>query len=114
MSLPRFRVRTLMIAVAVVALVICAGRLWERRVFHLAQADHSARFADFYGRWAECHRTLASQLPSSDGPATAADFAPRVERNERLRDHFRRMAAKHHDAASRPWISIEAGPPPPE
>lgn len=62
MPLSRFRIRTLMIAVAVVACAIQAGRTWEHWRYCVGRARYHATLAGVYHRMREVER--ARMAPS--------------------------------------------------
>lgn len=110
--MPRFRVRTLMIAVAVVALLIAAigpGRQWYRRWKH-----HRAQAA-IYARLEGSARTdhakeggaAADREAIRRGLMQKPDFAARVsDEQERIIDNvvgFHKHRAEQSLAAARSW-----------
>jgi hypothetical protein len=109
MRLPRYHLRTLLIAVAVASLGngTIAG-LARRRAAHLCQAAHhqklsndaslSAYFIDLrYLSWG----------PSEPERAEMAAY-------ERLGDHHAALQAKYERAARFPWLPVEPDPPEPK
>jgi hypothetical protein len=90
--------------VAVVALFIAACRggneMIRLRAYYLAQAEENAAVARGFG---------SDLALSGDDPS---DGMHQVWIRQRL--HFERLEAKYRRAATRPWITVEPDPPPPE
>jgi hypothetical protein len=107
MRLPRLRfsVRSLMVAVLVVAVSIESVRL--------------ARRSSEYGEKARLHASLArtySVAPSTlnlGSNLTQADRDELFEEIRRVRDYHARIEEKYAHLARRPWLSAEPDPPEP-
>lgn len=100
MPLPRFRLRTLIIAVAVVAVLLGGFALYRRSVGFAALA--------------EAHDVMARNSwtrGSFMGPGGAIGH---VEYPTPLTDHHTRLRDKYRRAASRPWLPVPPDPPPPK
>jgi len=96
---PRFRLRTLMVAVAVVAVMSGVGvRLGNRSLRFRNLADHHGL--------EETRHVGRGYLP---GPETVhiEVSTPKSEHHARLREKYRR-------AAARPWLPVPLDPPEPE
>jgi hypothetical protein len=121
---PRFTVRRLMLAVAIVALLAGAERLWRRsRAFSYLADEHGLRY-DYWreegldhATGAAKHRDLAiigdeesrqqhRRLAVQEGEI-AADLAKTAAYHERL-------WRKYEHAARYPWLPVEPDPPEPE
>jgi hypothetical protein len=97
MRLPRFRVRTLMIVVGVVALLF-GGAPMATRWFDY---DHLARtYEADERRW----REMAAREPG-DPRSIAATYGPQVV------EEYARLARKYRRAMWRPWASVSPDPP---
>ena len=141
MRLPRYRLRTLMIAVAVVGVASWAV-VERRRQIHLASiylaraADHARaelthsqmlrRFAEEEREALARAKTIGSKQPRSAGDRESLRqiteennglldrIRARLAFHARLYDYHSRMRRKYDDASSRPWSSVAPDPPPPE
>jgi hypothetical protein len=91
MRLPRFRLRTLMVAVAVAAVVLGLG----------------ARSLAFRQR-AECCRTRFEPVCGEYRPETPAEIA-----EDRRRTYHAHLWAKYERAARYPWLPVWPDPPEP-
>jgi hypothetical protein len=105
----RFRVRTMMIVVAGVALLSGSERLQERRVrfSHLADDWASRAFDWRVNRGARCYR---DELLGADGELKKEA----VEWLDECCAHFDALERKYRYAASHPWLAVEPDPPTPE
>jgi hypothetical protein len=110
MRLPRFRIRTLMIAVAVVATMSwVAVRLrqrserfyWESLSMEGRRIEWAAG-AELYEY--DCNRA-ADPLP---------DDVRGAIRHRRRANYYLALQRKYRDAARRPWLPVPPDPPPPE
>ena len=101
MRLPRFRVRTLMVAVGVVALLIWGAMMG-------LQSYHYAQRAEIYGRWEWQWRQLAQR---DRARGTTRSIAARW--GFQLADYDAPLARKYRRAMWRPWIPVAPDPPPP-
>jgi hypothetical protein len=111
----RFTVRTLMVAVAVVAIlfggVIELPRLWSLRQQYLG-------FAEKYGYWETrlngvvgirqeiTYYSLRQPRGSEPSPA-------RLARMKAEASYYARLRAKYERAAHRPWVPVAPDPAPP-
>ena len=98
---PRFRVRRLMVAVAVMAVVF---GLWKRREQFLERARY---YADAL--------SMPCSLPP---PETEADAFRRWEKDQEYQrkriEYFHKLRLKYEHAARFPFFPVEADPPQPE
>jgi cell division protein FtsB len=140
MRLPhvRSRVRSLMLAVLIVAVIAWLGVLGWRRAQFLELSQHfrdqaatyreaRQREADAIAEVAKLEREAASARPPAAGAAKSAWRAHRdnlsdlqaklkiarawldqYERYDAVRRYSERLAAKYQRAAARPWLSVES------
>lgn len=132
MPIPRFRVRTLMIAVAVVGLIGAAtGRFWQLRTLYSRRAAmHASKelWANTTGRWTritapiqfsdESDRDGVWVPPPPRSPAEVRLEDERIEQQMRAADrecHYHaKMQKKYEYAAAHPWLPVPPDPPEPE
>lgn len=132
MRLPRFRIRTTMIVVAVVALFVWVGIEVPRRErlsqYYRAKAtavsksegmyrslsralDWSKRIEDATSRHAARNGKLtesgAEDIQAAAVARTEDFLAPKIE-------YFARLKQKYEHAARYPWLSVEPDPPEPK
>jgi hypothetical protein len=100
MKLPRFTVRRLMVAVAIVGLTLGFEVIRRRRVAFLEIARLNDNTAS----------VLRSELSESDEPGPHGD--PITMR--RLADYCDAMRKKYELAARYPWLPVEPDPPEPQ
>src|SRR5829696_7488312 len=112
MRLPRFRLRTLMIAVVVIGIPIGIvmdrqNRFWRLHQYHQArrllltrykEGGHSGHDGD-RGRWFHGH--------------VGADMREFTEREYAVLHWHEDLAEKYRRAASRPWLPVPPDPPAP-
>jgi hypothetical protein len=102
MRLPRFRVRTLMLAVGVVALLIWGAMLGTRSYVYYRLAT---TYGTYERQWREMHvrdrgiLTRARSIAVKWGPQIAEFYAP--------------LAQKYRRAMWRPWMPVAPDPPAP-
>jgi hypothetical protein len=93
MRVPRFRIRTLMIAVVVVALMLGVARMtWLSIEYRRRALDHGSIRLDM-------------QVPMD---ARTSDWV------RRFHVYHQAMREKWERAARRPWLSVEPDPPEPK
>src|SRR4051794_29234234 len=100
---PRFRLRTLLILVAVAAVGLWAERMWRR----------SASMRQKAALWAKIEaedREMADRLQSRwvDSLAWVVD---NIEALREEAERAGRLRAKYERAAMRPWLPVEPDPP---
>jgi len=110
----RFTVRSLMVAVAVVAILFAASvelpRLWNLRQVYLG-------FAEKYGYW-ETRLNAALDLRqeityySTSLPRGPVPSSARVAKLKAEASYFARLRAKYELAARRPWVPVAPDLPP--
>jgi hypothetical protein len=115
--LPRFRIRTLILAVAVAAVVV-AGKIEVPRLRQLR--DSYVAKATYHSQLATVHRSRVRSLDQQLATNVAMQTETWRVGTKRLRDGFARLAAydgslaaKYERAASYPWITLEPDPPRP-
>ena len=135
---PRFRLRTLMVLVAVAGLAIGVDGMRRRRSYHRAQA---AGYAEWEGKYAvvigrkearaEVERRNVAEIEAEiatlkddhfaevrDNYRWSVEIGRRLAAHEELdlvdcrlrRDEYGRLRRLHEYAASHPWLRIEAEP----
>jgi hypothetical protein len=113
MRRPRFRLRTLLIAVTVVAVIVWGAEMFRRRERALGSARNYGYAESHYRSiLARCDEILASrsQYPEDWG-ARYTNLATQVRP---LAWHAAQMRRKHERAALFPWLSVTPDPPLPE
>jgi FtsZ-interacting cell division protein ZipA len=102
---PRFTVRRLMVAVAIVALVLCGWETWRKRSSYLELADQQSALKDHCRLMLEHVEFLAERR-----------FADKSEvaLSRRRMDYHRDLAEKYERAARYPWLPVAPDPPEPE
>jgi hypothetical protein len=108
----RWRIRTLMVLVAVVAgaTAFCEMRRRERAYrdrawYHLAASHQLARDS----RWHLC----TFGLPERQAEAIRSRESAERTALSTAAEYHRRLRAKYERAAQRPWLPVEPDPPPP-
>src|SRR5437588_10387834 len=94
MQIPRMTTRRWILAVAIVALLLGAERLAERRAYLLIRAEVEADRADDFVKGRACLR----------------DEIDVEGMYEKLRDHYLGLARKYRLAADMPWLPVEPDP----
>lgn len=105
LSQTRFRLRSLMVWIALAALAMGAWETWRRREVYRARAAQHAREAQEYAdvAWG------LDRFGRGDDEATT----PHAGLYWALHDYHRRLKEKYEQAARRPWSPVAADPPPP-
>ena len=108
MRLPRYRLRTLLIAVAVAALGMgTIVGLARRREYYLRQAAHHRKLSDDAQLYAmSIERRYLHWRPSEPELAEMAAY-------ERRSDYQAALQAKYERAARYPWLPVEPDRPEP-
>lgn len=97
--MPKFRVRTLAIVVAVAAIVLAAFLL-------------VARSRAYLGRSAQYRVLEAWYRASAEGWSSGSKPSPEVsEACREAADRYARLSQKYGRAAGRPWLAVEPDPP---
>jgi hypothetical protein len=111
MRLPRFRRRTLMIAIAVVALMLC----WSDMTQRASWSNEMRRRAAIYRILAQEHENAASWTEWVDG---GPETFPDPEADERRKRAIAKRARYHLDlqrkyeyTADHPWLPVPPDPP---
>lgn len=111
MRMPRFRLRTMMAVLAVVAIPfgVCA----ERRARFLSIADRhfdeisDVVFAGYQGADGEWIYEATSDRQNEGDP-------PLSSREQSIATWYRHLAWKYQDAAAQPWLPVAPDPPEPK
>ena len=104
MRLPRFRLCSLLIAVAVVGLVL-GGGVWADRMRR--RSRHYVQCAEWYALCKkQCEHLEDFSLEVKKNPDQAALYARKARLHSRLEEKYRR-------AAARPWLPLPPVPPDP-
>ncbi|AGA28306.1 hypothetical protein Sinac_4091 [Singulisphaera acidiphila DSM 18658] len=93
MRLPRFQLRTLMVAVAIVALIAWAGRMMRLSAVYQRRAD-----------------TYQMYLFRIESPGVRGGWRPPPTEHDRWANH---MTNKYRNAARYPWLVVTPDPPEP-
>lgn len=93
MKVPRFRLRTLMVAVAIAALIAWAGRMLSLSVAYQRRAD-----------------TYWTHLFRVESPGVRGGRRPPPTEHDRWASH---MTNKYRNAARYPWLVVPPDPPEP-
>ena len=97
MRLARFRVRTLMIIVGVVALLLCGAKLGTRWVDYYRRARIYGADERQWREMAARDRGKPRSVAAAWGPQIAEDYA--------------QLARKYRRAMWRPWLAVAPDPP---
>lgn len=102
MHLPRFRLRTLRIAVTVAALALAVyADIERRRAYFQAVVRH---------HW---EMVAANSIIHKTGYQTSYEPGPSLRNCQRAAYH-RGLVNKYRQAARRPWLPVAPDPPPPK
>ena len=107
MPLPRLRVRTLMVAVAVAAGACGFIELGRRRAVYRARAKHSAGTEALIRGGAWGYRLVSDRFGREHRVIDRADLRA-------LATYHAVMKRKYERAARYPWLPVAPDPPPPE
>jgi hypothetical protein len=116
---PRFRLRTLLIAVAVIAAALAVGaERTRRRWVHLR--EEAALHAEAERLWLQRAIDIESGRPTTDDVSNCR-WEDTPANRFREGQHYRENAAHHarlkrsfERAAARPWLPVATAPPPPD
>jgi hypothetical protein len=110
MSPPRFRLRTLLVAVAVAAVVLGAVMMARRAGDRRARAIRHAKAEAEARRHLDAYRGGRVELPRC---LTLEEVEALTSRIEESVVFHAGMARKYERAAARPWLTVEPDPPEP-
>jgi hypothetical protein len=102
MRLPHFRVRTLMLAVAIVALLAWGARLGTRSLIYY-------RLATTYG----AHEREWRYMAARDRGTTTRTRSVSAVWGPEIADYYAPLARKYRRAMWRPWAAVAPDPPAP-
>ncbi len=118
MRLPRLRLRTLLIAVAVAGTALGVWRMWERREYCLAKAAECDRIAAYYRRTAANLEPVVAEYLRK-GPESVfgrgnerarKDYEDLLFYDRRAADRYPRLAERYRRVARYPWLSLPRDP----
>jgi hypothetical protein len=110
MRLPRFRLRTLMVAVAVLALLLMGGiMVWRSANYRRLAAFHE----EMERRQERAVRGIESLAQAATDPKDAAAARRDAAHEARIGRYHAGLKAKYLRAAARPWESVAPDPPRP-
>jgi hypothetical protein len=112
MRLPRFRLRTLIIAVAVTALLMYGRRMQQHRQGLAALCGAAARGALHTG--AVYRLDIDTETLRAEAPGAPAHTQAEIERWRRRSAYWVGLKQKYDRAATLPWLLVAPDPPPPE
>ena len=116
---PRFSVRRLMIAVAIVAVVFAA---WLKSVQYWDLSTQYQERVDWFESMAMCHveriDSWETRIARKREDPASDDFPLEVLQDQARRDriwleYYRSLIAKYKRAARYPWLSVAPDPPDP-
>jgi hypothetical protein len=108
MKLPRFTVRRLMVAVAIVGIILWGFRLRTLSAHYRAEVERC-----------EVHIRLTGAMCFFDNPKSSPEMNKRRLEAQwdwinRYGAHYYKLKCKYECAASYPWLSVETDPPEPD
>lgn len=114
MRLPQFRVRTVLIGVALIAMCVYGGMEVRKSSYRRLAAEHAnaAKLARFQALFTLSDRFLPSKKYMA---RTFPNISP-ITREWLIQSatHHEALAAKYERAAQYPWLPVEPDPPAPE
>jgi hypothetical protein len=113
MGLPRFRLRALMIAVAILALLAFGESMRRRRGRYRVLAEYHALSERSYAMFARMYRETLPFPTDEPGAALSPAARAKAERAEAGGAYHAAMRRKYEHAARSPWLPVEPDPPPP-
>ncbi|MDB5353421.1 MAG: hypothetical protein JWN86_4668 [Planctomycetota bacterium] len=102
MRLPRFRVRTLMVAVGVAALLVWGAMMGARSYVY---ARHARAYGEIERQWREI------AIRDRGDPTLARSVG--VKWGLQISDYYAPLARKYRRAMWRPWLPVAPDPPAP-
>jgi hypothetical protein len=113
MTLPRFRLRILMILVAATAVLFAVANTYRRK--NRLSAEYQAKAAEWGMRGMVASMNMArAETALKNGRSPDQNGIRLVERYKRQLDYCRTMALKYRYAATIPWTSVALDLPEPE
>lgn len=114
MRFPRFTIRRMMAAVAIVALVIGGAVTWHRSLqFARATAAFSQKELSVATTMQSYSWTLVNRS-RTDPAARLLRSHGEPQRSQLRLDHFRALRAKYLYASRHPWLPVAPDPPEPK
>lgn len=116
MRMPRFRIRTLMIMVAVAAVLTGVGIDFRRRVGYrqsMLRRHHEASLPWYCELYADAGG-LSDPSDEIVSPGPGLDIVLKAEAIDRRSEYHVRMKEKWTHAVRSPWLPVAPDPPPPE
>jgi hypothetical protein len=114
MSPPRFRLRTLLVAVAVAAVAMGAMLMLQRAAAYRRLAERHAERERMHRDSAALATAEAEDLAERGSADGAALWRERVDDNAAKAARSAELSRKYLHAAAHPWLAVEPDPPPPE
>ena len=115
----RWRLRTLLAVIALLALFMWAGELWRRRARYLRLSAEHESLEFSYRLMEQMNRSIPVGGPDETGIRSDASsflgIGPEAARREaETAQYHSQLKRKYEYAASHPWFFIAADPAPPE
>ena len=108
---PRFRLRTLLVAVAVAALVLGAGMMRLRQLFLRRTAAYHEQVERLQAAKVRAIEDLARAATTPEG---AAQVRADAVFEARIGGYHARLKQKYRRLSDRPWLLVPPDPPPPD
>lgn len=119
MRMPRLRIRTVMIVVAIVAPVLAAGievrRLYGLARYYRQRAVAAAVLRNEYARRVKWKRgVIASREPGWEFEQERKFLLTVIQKEDGRRRYYSTLSSRYDHAARYPWLPIEPDPPAPD
>jgi hypothetical protein len=102
----RFTIRQIMLAVALVALLLCVGRMWVRRAYCLQRAKwHSIQEGGFRGE-SDGFVEEAENAKKVGDFAFAKESEAQAKEYRRESEHQARLKRAYEYVSSHPWLPL--------
>ena len=114
MRLPRFRLRTLLVAVAVAAAAMEAVLMLQRAAAYRRLAERYAERERMHRDSAALATAEAEDLAERGSADGASLWRDRADDNAAKAARSAELSRKYRRAAARPWLPVAPDPPPPD